>query len=466
MIPVIFGIDKSYILQAFVVIHSILRNSKENFHFIILTKDEIVKEADELCEILHKFYDNFSFSIKRIDENAFSDATIFNSHLSQAAFYRLLISQLVLEYDKCIYLDCDVLVNGNLKELFEVCIEDYYLAAVKDCHIISDSSKITKHQIQLGIPSVENYINSGVLIMNLRKMRKDCLVDKFLEQAKKKNLFEDQDVLNFCCYGLIKILPIKYNLFHFYKGNSIKNLFNYPYTNEEFDFDWDNPFILHMGGIFKPWISRKYKGADRWWDFAEIFCESQSYYSCKEKYFIENDDNKKIEEIFRLSGKDKKIILWGFTKQGRDVCDAFLRKGIKIYAFCDNDSDKKGEEYKEIPVKDVSEIKDMKGNIIWIITCKKAYEEIYRQLVNLGEKAENIIRFNYNNRGKMYYLALDADFYMEEIRTIALCENDRRNMSDEQYLLHVQQLIDESDIRNEEYRYLYYKYRFDLWLKG
>lgn len=461
MLPVIFGIDKSYVLQVFAVMHSILENSKAYYCFIILTKDEISDTADELAQILYQYHNNFSLSIRKLDKDVFMNVKMMNARISQASLFRLLIPDLVKEYDKCVYLDSDVLVNGDMEELFEISLGDCYLAGVKDCYVISNQN----HQVRLNIPSVENYINAGVLVMNLKRMRQDGLVDKFLLQAEKNNLYADQDVLNVCCYGRIKILPIKYNSFHFYTGNTIRVLFDYPYQKEEFMFEWNKPYILHMMGRVKPWMNKKIKGADQWWDLVEIFRGLQIHNFWEENCLKELDGHSIIAEIFRSCNNCEDVIIWGFTEYGKDVCDIFLKKGISVYAFCDNDAEKRGMRYRNIPVVDASEVIGRKKERMWIICCKIAYREVHKQLLDLGEKDGNIVHFTYNSRASTYYLGLSPQFYEEEIKIIALCENDKMRMGDEEYLLHIQQIIRESDIDCEEYRYLYSKYRFDLWLK-
>lgn len=461
MIPVVFGIDKSYVFQAFVVMASILKNSQSQYHFLILTKDEIESDTDELYESLRKYYYNFSLSIRKIENEILSNVKIHNPHLAEATYYRLLIPQMIPEYEKCIYLDSDILVNGDLKELFSIDLNDNYLGGVKDCYLISKHE--TRHQKHLGIPSVENYINAGVLLMNLKRMREKNLVSAFLVQAKKENLYEDQDVLNACCYGFIKVLPIKYNLFHFYQGTAVKKLLDLPYKKEEFLFDWEHPFILHLGAQFKPWADRKYKGAKAWWETAEIYKDSRAYRDCDKKCGTGHGEKREIEQIFDSCRGTAHIILWGYSDQGRDVCDLFIRKGIKIYSFGDNDRNQEGKIYREVPVRTARSLIKSSSDFLWVITCKKAYKAVYEQLLEAGIKPENIVHFIYNNKGKMYYLALDEGYYEEEIKTIALCENDGL-ISEEEYLKYIRQIIREADIHKDIYRYLYCKYRFDLWL--
>ena len=244
-IPVVWGLDEKYVLPAFVVMHSILVHSNKKYHFYILTADNILEQVEEYSDLLRKKYGNFDISIKTVDEDLFEGAEIHNQHLSVAAYFRLLIPELITEHEKCIYLDCDILVNGDLSELFEIDLEDNYLAGVKDCHIIEDTPREREHQKVLGIPSRNKYINSGVMLLNLGKMREDILVKEFLYQMNRENWFEDQDVLNYCCYPYIKILPLKYNLFHFYYGKSIKFLYHLDYEKQDFEFS--EPFIIHMG---------------------------------------------------------------------------------------------------------------------------------------------------------------------------------------------------------------------------
>ena len=450
----------------FTVIHSILKNSNANFHFIVLSKDHIEKDSQELVGILRKVYDNFIFEIRQVGEEAFDSAQINHGRLSQACYFRLLIPRLVKEYDTCIYLDSDLLVNGDLQELFDIDLGDCYLAGVRDCHLSMESDfYVSKHQIKMNLPTTEEYLNSGVLVMNLKKMREDNLADRFLCQAKKENCYEDQDVLNICCYGAKKILPLKYNVFHHYSGTGMKRLFDGPYTKDEFRFDWERPFILHMAEQYKPWINRKYKKADQWWELAKLYQNSKCYEAICHNCGEAEDDLKKMKHIFDVCSHGEKVILWGFTDQGRAVCDIFFRRNILPYAFCDNDKKKQGESYAGVSVLDPKSVMGRK-EIIWIVTCKNAYREVQRQLVEAGVDADRIFHFAYNSRNKKEYLVIDPRYSEEEVQIIALCENDKAKMEDGEFLSYIQELIKKADMTDERYRYLYSKYRFDLWLKA
>lgn len=414
-IPVVWGIDRKYLLQAFVVMHSILLHSKEVYHFFILTADNLEDEVRAYTALLKAKYCNFEVSIRMVNIRFFTNARIYNEHLSKAAYFRLFIPELVLEYDKCIYLDCDILVYGDLKELYAIEMGDDYLAGVKDCHIIANDSYQIEHQNVLGIPSRDKYINSGVLVMNLKKIREDNLVQKFRIQMEKENWYEDQDVLNVCCYPYIKILPLQYNLFHFYLGNDMEILYDLPYEKEEFAFDHNVSYILHMGGKYKPWLNEEYKGGEEWWRLAEIFKESKDYQFYQQGCQKVKEENK-IRKIIMKAAKSKNIVVWGYYKPGMLLCDILLEYQINnIVAIVDNNQAEWGKTYRGIPVMGFSSILELKApdDIFWMIACQKSYKEVMEQLDSVGIDRKNMIHYVDETRhyDGAHLLALREDAY-------------------------------------------------------
>lgn len=415
-IPVIWGLDKKYVLQAFVVMRSILLNSKEVYFFLLLTADDIEDEVTEYADILKSEYNNFEVSVRMVDINCFADARVFNEHLSKAAYFRLLIPELVPEYDKCIYLDCDIIVHGDLRELYAVELEGNYLAGVKDCHVIKDNPYEIEHQRVLGLPARDKYINSGVLIINLKRMREDGIIPRFYEQLKKENWYEDQDVLNYCCYPLIKLLPLQCNLFHFYLGKDIKCLYGLPYEENEFEFNYDRPYILHMGGQYKPWLNSEYKGSNEWWRLAEVFHKSESYQFYKQKCQKAEEENK-LRNIVIKAGKSKSVAVWGYSKFGMRLCDFLLEYQLdNIVGIADNNKGEWGKEYRGFPVVGLYSILENYDDILWIIACQTSYDEVVQQLADVGVDGDDIVRY------------IDKVSSYETIYLLALCENAYERM--------------------------------------
>ena len=464
-IPVVWGVDKKYVLQAFVVMHSILRNSKQEYHFFILTEDEIEEDVEKFKLQLRRYYGNFELSVKMVESDPFLNARIYNRHLSKVAYFRLLIPEILSEYDKCIYLDCDVIVHGDLRELYEIELEDYYLAGVKDCHIMEDTPFERKHQQILGIPSRDKYINSGVMLMNLNAMRRDGLVGCFMEQSVKEDWFEDQDVLNRCCYPRIKILPLKYDLFHFYLGNHIRFLYDLPYDRKEFDFDHTCPFILHMGADYKPWNRFSVRGSKEWWHLAKIYQESQSYQDYLQKCQRAETCNE-TKELLNRARESQYVVIWGFGQNGKRLCDLLFEYQIgNITAIVDNNSALWGEEYRGIPVKDLFSVKEENSRILWIISCRFAYDEIAGKLKNMGVDGQNILHYRNWYEERMYLLSLAEESYRYEIDKIADLEFIRLIEDRVERKRYVCDIIQKPSVYAEEYAYLEEKYGFQYWLK-
>ena len=460
IIPVVWGLDEKYVLPAFVVMHSILAHSDEKYCFYILTADHITEQVQEYASLLNDRYDNFDLSVKMVDKNLFAGARIHNQHLSIAAYFRLLIPELITEYEKCIYLDCDILVNDDLAELFGYDLGDCYLAGVKDCHIIEDTPREREHEKILGIPSRDKYINSGVLLLNLKKIREDGLAEKFLAQMCRENWYEDQDVLNYCCYPHIKILPLKYNLFHLYYGKSIKFLYYLGYQKQEFDFD--EPFIIHMGAKYKPWIDIRVKCADKWWKLAEIFQDTHYY----QIYLKQSRCKEDIDIMFEAieENRNKQFVVCGYSQNGRRLYDMLYAKGYSnIVAISDNNREKCGEIYRGIPVMEMDRVVEKYRDIFWIVSVQAAFEEVRQQILGLGFDDHDIVRYINNYDDKFYLLSLDCKYYDSEISKIAMfeyteeiTEYDRRK----EYILNI---LKNPEFLPEEYEYLNDKYHFDYW---
>jgi len=461
-IPVVWGADKKYVFQAFVVMHSILMNSHRRYRFYIITADDISGQVKEYSQLLKSKYSNFEVSIEGIDGALFRNAKIYNQHLTIAAYFRLLIPEVLRGYDKCIYLDCDVLVNDDIEKLYNIDLEDNYIAGVKDCHVMEETPRKEKHRKMLGIPSMDKYVNSGVLLINLKKMREASLVNRFVKEIGKEFWYEDQDILNLVCYPHIKILPLKYNLFHFYCGRSICLLYHLNYEKQDFEFQF--PLIVHMGGKWKPWNSRKVKYANKWWDYAEIFKDT-IYYKQYKKISQTTDYIKCVLEPLEKY-KEHFIIIWGYSQNGRRLCDFLLAEGYtNIIAYVDNDSGKWGKTYNKIPVVGIEQVLNHhnKSTLFWIVTSQLFFEEIKTQIVDSGIDEQSIARYINIYSDKMYFLALDENFYEQEIEMIAQYEYTDIIPIFEKRKEYIYQIINDSESFQTEYKYLNGKYHFNNW---
>jgi lipopolysaccharide biosynthesis glycosyltransferase len=183
-----------------------------------------------------------------------------------------------------------VIVQHDLNELYNTQLDGFYFAGVKDMHVQAIGATI------LLSPSFANfkweqYINSGVLVMNLDLMRRDNLVNRLIATVKhgidgqKSFKWPDQDAINLVCNGKIKHLPARFNLILWESelaliAKSIKSielektlkvLFGCDQLEyEQFQAACDDPCIIHFTGSGRPWTNSSMMFAEEWWKYAKM----------------------------------------------------------------------------------------------------------------------------------------------------------------------------------------------------
>ncbi|WP_420995836.1 glycosyltransferase, partial [Campylobacter coli] len=125
--------------------------------------------------------------------------------ISNETNYRFLVSTIKPNLDKCIFLDVDLVVVGGISELWEIDIDEHYMAAVSDQAPLHPDSWTLK----LPLPYDYLYVNTGVTLFNLKKWREDNIQDLLFQNSAKYARvlqFPDQDTLNITLYKKIKYL--------------------------------------------------------------------------------------------------------------------------------------------------------------------------------------------------------------------------------------------------------------------
>jgi lipopolysaccharide biosynthesis glycosyltransferase len=151
----------------------------------------------------------YGFSINYInpEEKTFQNLPKLKNSL--ATYYRTCITSLVPKIERIIYLDCDVVLNGDIKLLFDEKLNGQALGAVPDPFPREENV-----HIQLGVKSDQIYFNAGVLLLDLGLWRNQCIEKKlinFMHNHSDKLKHHDQDALNAIFAGGYKELPTRYN---------------------------------------------------------------------------------------------------------------------------------------------------------------------------------------------------------------------------------------------------------------
>lgn len=259
-----YSTDENFAALAVTSMVSALKNSakSDEFVFLILHKDlspETISRVEDIKKIK-----NCEIKFKRIENGEFKDFTHVH-WITEASWYRCKIAELFPEYDRVLYIDCDTMVLGSLKELFETELKDNLVAGVLDiCGINGERG----HQKRIGLNN-EIYLNSGVSLFNTKQWREENLFEKIKEYAlKERPLMCDQDSINKLSDGRKVLVPQKYNFmeawwdnnYHEYSGEFLKGYEEAKREPVIVHFTYTKPSSLNCGH------SLKFK----WWEYAKL----------------------------------------------------------------------------------------------------------------------------------------------------------------------------------------------------
>lgn len=245
-IPIVIAFTANYIVPAATTILSILNSigEREKLHIIVLNNEELPHSMQQKLVRLGGSRVSYTF----LNLQGKLTGVYIDNRYTEAASYRLLLPELLPDYDKVIYLDCDIIVQNDISKLYhETELGNYYLAGVFEAPLDFQVERFKS----IGCNPRE-YINSGFLIMNLSLLRQDKMTERFIEALKVDYLeFPDQDVLNKVCKGRILGLPPHYNSIRTFFIPQYKKFFLQQYSEDDLNEVLKHGTIHYTGG--KPW---------------------------------------------------------------------------------------------------------------------------------------------------------------------------------------------------------------------
>lgn len=227
-------------------------NSKEPYNFYIFTMDvshikqDYIPVSDKQVEFLQQIAKDYNpdnlvtkIDVTDIYMEEFDNCPNENAYCSPYTLLRLFADKIPEIPDKLLYLDVDILFNREPELLYDVDVEGYEYAAARDHY--------GKYLLN------PNYINAGVLLFNMKEIRKTGLFEKARHLIKtKKLLFADQDAV-YRSTTRKKMLPQKYNDQKFLHKTTIvrhfsKRLFYLPYPHTDNIKQWEVSKIHRVFG--------------------------------------------------------------------------------------------------------------------------------------------------------------------------------------------------------------------------
>jgi lipopolysaccharide biosynthesis glycosyltransferase len=267
-IPIIYGTDHNYVKATYVSLFSLLINAPQRsiFDVVILVPGQFSTEDRMFLLRLNNRFPNLN--LRFLDMGSmFSHIHPQIAHIKYPSFYRLMIAQILPEYEKCIYLDSDTIVNNDITELFEMDVEPYCVIGVRDALCLLGSC--TRKAKELGIESTDRYMNAGVMLLNTKKMRVLDVTKDLLKAVDRNFYYVDQDVINSVLYKYIKNVSPKFNALPMVTYSNNRSVIS-CYSELERREARENPTVVHYIDPNKPWIDPKALEAHRWWKYAEL----------------------------------------------------------------------------------------------------------------------------------------------------------------------------------------------------
>ena len=295
LIPIFFTIDDGYAPYLHVALISLIKNaSKDRRYKIIVVYQELNEENRNNLAKLVEDYPNFEMEFKfmkqsldmitdRIENRLRSD------YFTMTIYFRIFIPDMYPEYNKAIYIDSDIIVPGDISELYDTDMHDNLIGVVTDGSV-NDVPELQRYMTEsLGL-KLGDYFNSGMLLMNMKELRNVHLAEHFLYLLNKYHfdcVAPDQDYLNSMCYGKIEYLDSCWDAM--------------PNRNKP---EIENPKIIHYNLFDKPWCYDDIQYQDYFWEYAKqsVYYDKIKAYKAAYTDKQKEDDHAHLLDLFRRAG--------------------------------------------------------------------------------------------------------------------------------------------------------------------
>ncbi len=287
VIPIFFASDDNYVPFLAVSLESLEYYADKNYDYkiVILNSDNISLENKSR---LMAEYSKENFDIEFVDVSPYIEKIQSKFHTrdyySKVIYYRLFIPTMYPEYKKAVYLDCDIVLKDSVSNLYNIDIGENYVGAVPDQsvkHLSEDFQKYVENRV--GVDKYDKYFNSGILVMNLDKLREIDFENIFIDLLNAVTFMAapDQDYLNVICKNHVHFIDEKWN--------------EMPLP-VEFERS-DKPSLIHYNLSFKPWRLDDIKFEEYFWNFARKTSFILDIINIKNSYTKEMQENTERQTI-------------------------------------------------------------------------------------------------------------------------------------------------------------------------
>lgn len=233
-----YNCTRNWYIHLVTELYALFKHNKVKKVYLFIEDDNIPYITDKRVEFIN---------VNSLPEYITQESPNYNTRYSKLSYLRCYFSK-ILKEDKILYLDADTLVVDNIEDLWNTDFEDNVLVGVHE------GGEWNKHLWTYGLD--DTYINSGVLLMNLKALREEKLDDSMIYLLNNNRYaFPDQDVINLVCRNRIK---------------HVSNVYNSSETTGIVD----NAKIIHYIRGNKGWIKGSLR-SDIWFNYHNEYIEKE-----------------------------------------------------------------------------------------------------------------------------------------------------------------------------------------------
>ena len=270
IIPIFLACDDNYVKFSMVTLKSIAENANKDYIYNCYILNAGINEdiKNTTKDILP---DNFNLIFADVSEylESIKDRLPLRHYYSKTTYFRFFISEMFEEYDKAIYIDSDTIVLGDISEFYNHDLGNNLVGACQEQAILQ--SKLYGDYVE-ACPGVsrEEFFNAGLLLINTKLFREECMLDQFIDFLGVYNfiVIQDEDYLNVLCNHRVKWIDNSWNTEVF---GEIK------YKDDEIN-------MIHYIMWSKPWHFENVRLSEYFWKYAKMTCYYDEIKSVLDNY--------------------------------------------------------------------------------------------------------------------------------------------------------------------------------------
>jgi len=280
IIPIFFAVDDNYAPYLAVALRSLIDNASPDYQYnVYILIDKL--QGERRANLYAMATENVR--VETVDVRAkldtLSDMLHLRDYYTKTTYFRFFIPALFPQYDRGIYLDCDIVVTGDIARLYNVPLGDNILAAAPEEVMGMVDVFGTYVEAVLDVPRGE-YFSAGILVMNLDKMRRVALEEQFVDLLGRRTfrVTQDQDYLNVLCRGDVLLLDTSWNKTACREAGEAESV-----------------NIVHYKINWKPWHYKGVRFEKEFWHYADKTPYARYLYDQREGY----DEDKKANDALQ-----------------------------------------------------------------------------------------------------------------------------------------------------------------------